>query len=33
MPGFPIEAIVLGLLLSLGAIFVLRRRKQEQVSS
>ncbi|MFX1319319.1 MAG: hypothetical protein ACFE9O_09275 [Promethearchaeota archaeon] len=33
IPGFPIEAIVLGLLLSLGAIFVLRHRKQRQVSS
>jgi hypothetical protein len=33
IPGFPIEAIALGLILSLGAIFVLRRRKQQQVSS
>jgi hypothetical protein len=31
--GFPIEAIVLGLILSLGAIFVLRRRKKQKVSS
>ncbi len=29
IPGFPIEAIVLGLILSLGAIFVLRQRKQQ----
>jgi hypothetical protein len=28
IPGFPIEAIALGLLLSLGAIFVIRRRKK-----
>ncbi|MFX0168523.1 MAG: Loki-CTERM sorting domain-containing protein [Candidatus Hodarchaeota archaeon] len=32
IPGFPIEAIALGLLLSLGAIFVVRRRKQQKVS-
>ncbi len=28
IPGFPIEAIALGLLLSLGTIFVIRRRKK-----
>lgn len=33
IPGFPIEAIVLGLILSIGAIFVLRRRTQHKVSS
>jgi hypothetical protein len=33
IPGFPIEAIAIGLLLSLSAIFVIRRRKQQQVSS
>jgi hypothetical protein len=33
IPGFPLEAIAIGLLLSLGAIFVIRRRKQQQVSS
>ncbi|MFW9831362.1 MAG: Loki-CTERM sorting domain-containing protein [Candidatus Thorarchaeota archaeon] len=33
IPGFPIEAIALGLVLSLGVIFVVRRRKQQKVSS
>ncbi len=33
IPGFPFEAIALGLLLSLGAIFVIRRYKQQKVSS
>ncbi len=33
IPGFPIEAIVLGLILSIGAIFLLRRRNQQKVSS
>ncbi|MDO8056595.1 MAG: Loki-CTERM sorting domain-containing protein, partial [Candidatus Hermodarchaeota archaeon] len=33
IPGFPLEAIAIGLLLSLSVIFVIRRRKQQQVSS
>jgi hypothetical protein len=33
IPGFPLEAIAIGLLLCLGAIFVIRRRKHQQVSS
>ncbi|MFX0079687.1 MAG: hypothetical protein ACFE8O_10655 [Candidatus Hermodarchaeota archaeon] len=33
IPGFPIEAIALGLVLSLGAILVMRRRKKQKVSS
>ena len=33
IPGFPIEAIALGLVLSLGAIFIVRRHKQQKVSS
>ena len=33
IPGFPIEAIAIGLVLSMGAIFVIRRRKQPKVSS
>ncbi len=30
IPGFPLEAIALGLLLSLGAIFLVRRRRNNQ---
>jgi hypothetical protein len=30
IPGFPFEAIALGLLLSLGAIFIIRRRRTHQ---
>ncbi len=33
IPGYPIEAIALGLVLSLGAIVVMRQRKQQKVSS
>lgn len=33
IPGFPIEAIILGLVLSLGTIFVIRHHKQQKVSS
>ena len=33
IPGFPLEAIAIGLVLCMGAIFVIRRRKQQQVSS
>ncbi|MFX1299944.1 MAG: hypothetical protein ACFFDE_03300, partial [Promethearchaeota archaeon] len=33
IPGFPFEAIALGLALSLGSIFVIRRYKRQKVSS